>query len=139
MKVLALSGDTSVGKTSTLNIVYQLLLNSGYNQVPGHFLDLANRDFLDVLQKGEEIVGIVTQGDYVIGLHSVKSHLQKLKNIGCVKTICACTTRNPKIKINIQAYSLHIFINKTQEPKMALQRIADNAIANQIIASFRAL
>lgn len=45
MEVIALQGNPDVGKTTTLNIVYQLLLQAGYTQVAGKFKDLSNDDF----------------------------------------------------------------------------------------------
>lgn len=61
MNVIALEGTSSVGKTSTINVVYQLLLQNGYTQVLGCFEDLANNDFLDVMTNGNQTIGVVSQ------------------------------------------------------------------------------
>lgn len=78
MEVIALRGEPNCGKTETLNLIYKLLLDEGWQQVKDSYQDLCNRDFLDVLKKGNKILGIVTQGDYAIGDYSVKKTSENL-------------------------------------------------------------
>lgn len=136
MELIVLEGDAHVGKTTTLNIVYQLLLQAGYRQVPGFFQDLANNDFLDVLEdSNKQRVGIVTQGDYAIGNFSVKRHLMTLDQAGCKKTVCARTYGPTKSKIlhAIQQYPwITPPILKTKTPNMAQRSIVDNQFASRI-------
>jgi len=92
MKVIALKGKSNVGKSETVNIVYQFLLSEGFQQMPGIFSVCGNpamRDFIDVLEKDGVKVGIVSQGDYV---RELKKHLHLFKTSECVIAICACTT-----------------------------------------------
>lgn len=49
MKLIVLEGLSDAGKTATINVAYQLMLQAGYDQVPNCFEDLKHNDFLDVL------------------------------------------------------------------------------------------
>ena len=118
MDLIVLEGDPHIGKTETLNIVYQLLLQTGYTQIPGNFK-----------------VGIVTQGDYAIGPCSVKNHILHLQSKGCGKAICACTLGGSKQKIkNAIALYPHITISKIANSNISLRRIDNNKDANTILA-----
>ncbi|MDM1098318.1 hypothetical protein HXZ81_17105 [Myroides odoratimimus] len=134
MELIVLEGNPSVGKTNTINIVYQLLLERDYKQVINCFQDLGNNDFLDVLEKDDEKIGIVSQGDYAIGECSVEKHLEKLVMYGCKKAICACTvgTGKSRIKKIINNYS-NVIILKTGQSIVSLQRIENNMDANKIV------
>lgn len=136
MKVIALEGISDSGKTKTLNLVYSLLLQVGYTQLHGAFQDLANDDCLDVFQGFGKTIGIVTQGDYAIGAHSVKNHLTHLQSLGCDIVICACTigTGKQKIKNAIIAYSPHHFELKSKSSSVALERIDNFNYATKIMA-----
>ena len=126
MEVIALEGDPNSGKTKTLNLVYALLVQAGYTQVPGVFQDLCNDDCLDVFQNSEKTVGIVTQGDYAIGDYSVKNHLTYLQSLGCDVAVCACTvgTSKQKIKDAIKAYPSHHFEPKSKSNSIYLFTIS---------------
>ena len=83
MKVIALRGEADTGKTETLNIVYQLLLSSGYKQIKNHFEVLGNpiiRDFLDILENDETKIkiGFATMGDYARNSKKYPCFLSKL-------------------------------------------------------------
>ncbi len=132
MDLIVLKGNSDVGKTTTINIVYQLLLTKGYKQVPNCFQDLGNGDFLDVIENGIQKVGIVSQGDYAIGSYSVGNHLFTLQNAGSNKAICACTNGKPKIINAINKYT-HTSINKTSQTNVSLQRIDNNYDALKIM------
>lgn len=133
MELIVLKGDGNVGKTETINIVYQLMLSNGYTQVAGYLEDLGKDDFVDVLYNGSQKIGIVSQGDYAIGTYSVKNHLIRLQNAGCDKAICACTNGKPKIINAINGY-IHTIINKTKEPDASLQEIENKKSAQKIIS-----
>ena len=125
MEVFALEGRPNCGKTTTLRICYQLLINAKYKPVPTFFRDLGNGDFIDVLDNGIKRIGIVTQGDYVITKNSIANHLFSLDSANCIQAICACTTRNPKARRQVMTYNPHIFISKSISSS-ALQELIDN-------------
>lgn len=134
MEVIALRGNSNTGKSETVNIVYQYLMLFGYAQVPGHFRGpLGNpvmRDFIDVVEKKGVLIGIVTQGDYAIGPESVKTHLAALQAAGCVKAVCACTTKPGTINA-VKAYP-HVFVDKTIATSPAQERVVNAFDAEKI-------
>lgn len=116
MKILALRGAGGKGKTPTLRKVYDNLLKHG-NSVD-IFEDLPNGDFRAILKNSMgDIIGIVSQGDYVIGHCSVKNHLNWFESKHCVKVVCACTLgpHKEKIQAYIASFPDHCFIDKTIE------------------------
>jgi hypothetical protein len=134
MEVIALEGDPNIGKSETINIVYQLMLWHGYTQVHGHFKVLGNstmRDFIDVLEKDGQKTGIVSQGDFQRGPDSLKKHLLALQLAGCVKAVCACTTK-PGTLAAVRSYPMHHFVNKVSTPSLALQRIDNGKYASSL-------
>jgi hypothetical protein len=110
MEIIALIGIKGSGKTQTLNILYQFLLYTGWTQVPGHFRDLGNDDFIDVLTNGQKLLGIVTQGDYS---RKVPLYLGTLHSAGCYKSVCACTSGKVGVAKAIRAYTAHTFVPKS--------------------------
>lgn len=140
MKLIVLEGDPGVGKTDTINVAYQLMLQTGYDQVPNCFEDLQHNDFLDVLTNGEQKVGIVSQGDYAKDIYSVKNHLAKLQSFGCDKAICAATLGPTKQRIQtaIDAYPLlKEKVRKKPVPNknVSLYRIENNKDAKKLVSA----
>lgn len=138
MKVIALTGDSHIGKTTTLNLVYSLLLDRGAIQRNNCFIDLENNDCLDVLETiNDQIIGIVTQGDYCKGEYSVKNHLKRLFDYGCDIVICAANKGKTNIKKAICGYEDHIFIDKTVSQSVENRRVNNYkdamAILNRVI------
>lgn len=124
MKVIALIGKSNIGKTTTLNLVYSLLLDRGAIQRKNYFIDLENNDCLHVLKFADnKIIGIVTQGDYGKDEYSVKNHLKRLFDYGCDVAICAANKGKINIEKAICSYVEHIFIDKTQSQSVEDRRI----------------
>ncbi|WP_024770559.1 hypothetical protein [Aquimarina macrocephali] len=136
MKVIALRGIENCGKSTTLNIVYNLLLDDGYLQVPNHFEELGNpimRDFIDVLVKDGILLGIVTMGDYARKRgSSVKDLLKKLETKGCIIAICACRNDKTGTVKAVQEYQKHQFVDKVNNKDKSLQRIINHKDARTI-------
>ena len=82
MEIIALRGPQNSGKTTTLKMVYDKLLEQGFLQQDSASQELSNGDFLAILENDGKQVGIVTQGDYARGECSVKNHLRTLENLG---------------------------------------------------------
>ena len=140
MDVIALTGKSNCGKTETLNIVYQFLLQNGYVQIqnPIFFKVLGNpvmRDFIDILEKGNRKVGIVTVGDYVIGNISIQKNLAYLDAAGCNIAITACTTKNPKAEFQVKFYPNSTLISKISTNELSKERIENYFYAQKIINS----
>lgn len=128
MDVIALRGNSDVGKSTTINIVYQLMLFNGYTQLPGHFRVLGNpvqKDFIDVLELHGVKIGVVSQGDLSRGIDSLRNHLAYLQSVGCAKAVCACTTNIGTVKA-VMSYPIHHFQNKVPSTTSSLERIENN-------------
>ena len=126
MKVIALRGAQNTGKSHTINIVYQLILQAGYTQVPGVFRILGNpkqEDVFDVFIRGDVRVGIIGMGDYVKGLGSLKALLQEMVHHGCEVVVCSCQS-NPKIENAVVQYS-HQWVDKTLSTGIGNERIVN--------------
>ncbi len=136
MKVIALRGPVNSGKSHTLNIVYQFLLNDGYIQVPGHFTPLGNpvsEDILDILEKNGKQVGICGMGDYQNGGNSLAILLADLQSRGCDVTLCCCR-QIAAIEKQVSFYSSHLFIDKTISTGLANNRIVNGVDARSMFA-----
>lgn len=122
MKIIALRGPGGIGKTPTLRKVYDNLQKHGWIVVLHE--DLSNGDFRALLKNSKgDVVGIVSQGDYVIGCCSVKNHLKWCESSHCTKTVCACTLgpNKGKIEAHIASFPDHCFIDKTIESDSKLK------------------
>jgi hypothetical protein len=140
MEIIALKGPSNCGKSHTLSITYQSLLNMGYTQVPEHFSQeeafnflgekiYGNKDFSDILVKDGRMVGIATGEDSQKELSAI---LNYFKNAGCAIAICSCQDDTENLAV-IKEYTPYILINKTSETIDSLKRIHDNAFAKKII------
>lgn len=115
MKIIALRGVENTGKSHVINIVYQFMLKDRWIQLPGHFRELGNsiyEDVIDILVKDEKLVGIIGAGDYQIGNIGLSKLLKELEIKGCDVVICSCRT-NPKIEAAVLKYPNSLWINKT--------------------------
>lgn len=131
MDVIALMGKSNIGKTHTLNILYSLLLENGYTQVLDHFQDHSNNDFLDILEKDGVRIGIATQGDYI---RELPKHLSYLRNNGCIKAVCACTTDKEGTINAVNAYKNTPIFIEGKESSYSLHRIVNTSNALHILS-----
>lgn len=103
MKLIVLKGGSNVGKTATINYVYNELIKRNWKEVVP-YTEISNGDFWAVLEKNEIRLGIVSQGDYVKGSNSVRNHLNRLEKQSCSKVICAQTNSKPSLQKVIDKY-----------------------------------
>ena len=140
MEIIALNGYADCGKSNTLNIAYQLLLNAGYTQVSGHFGRpsnynfigedfYGNNDFFDVLTKDGKLVGISTGED---SEEDLEKRLAYFKELGCVKAICSCTNTDKYLAL-IKKQAHYKILDKTPQIADALKRINDGTVAREIV------
>ena len=135
MEIIALRGPQNSGKTTTLKMVYDKLLEQGFLQQDSASQELSNGDFLAILENDGKQVGIVTQGDYARRECSVKNHLRTLENLGCDMAICACTTGYGKdgIQAAINAYPMHDYVEKKRVDNATLYDTANHEDVNKIM------
>ncbi len=133
--IITLTGKSQIGKSETLNIVYQLMLYNGYSQVQSQFRTLGNKkhkDFVDILELNGIRVGVFTMGDYDSKVNEqdtlksdyVESLIDDLKSKHCDKIICACNDN----LINALNY-IKSFMN-TEVKKTMAKSLSDERIVN---------
>lgn len=86
MELIVLKGKPNAGKTATINYVYNELKDKrGY--ILHRHQKFRKGDFLAVVRKENDIVGIISQGE---GIPYIKKFLKEFKDQeGCTKVICA--------------------------------------------------
>lgn len=134
MKIIALKGERDSGKTTTLNIVYQFMLDNDYIQIPNSFKQIGGdlSDFRDVLIKDSIKVGILTPGDEG-PLSKIK--LEELKNEGCHIVIIGW--RN-NVQLWKTANNNHtIIVNKSPKKPKRLQRIYNHRDAKLVLEELK--
>ena len=115
MKIIALTGNASSGKSQTMNTLYSLLLAKAFIQKHGYFRTLGNatqNDFLDLLEVSGTLVGIFTMGDYERGNSSVIRLINELLTNECEYIFCACNLQKSKAIKYLQSMNATMF-NKT--------------------------
>lgn len=111
MRVIELQGDRSSGKTSTMLLLYTILLQNGFRRVDKEMLPSRFPDFDAVLERDGKKYGFMTFGDI---LKSQRKYLSHFERIGCVAVICASRPfRNWRIQDH---YSGGSVIRKTRLP-----------------------
>lgn len=98
MKVIALEGESNVGKTQTLSLACELLLHANFEKIPNRYMDLDNGDFSVILKGYNKNIGILTQGDYL----KTTDLLQDLEEKGCDICLCACTNAKDGLKEKLE-------------------------------------
>lgn len=123
MELIVLKGGSNVGKTATINYVYNELIKRNWKEVVP-YTEISNGDFWAILEKNEIILGIVSQGDNVRGSDSVQNHLNRLEKQSCSKVICAQTNSKPSLQKVIDKYkNIPIEMNSIREINQKVEEI----------------
>ncbi len=146
MYVIALTGQSDRGKSTTLNRVYQLLLENGYRQLENYPTGFTHRvlwentehtekgeDFIDIVERKGFLVGIVSLGDYHKEEdNNVRNLLNELERAGCNVAICALSHgASNKSKEDIIQSQLSAYPHKIIAKTVVTEDIAPNLINRQ--------
>ena len=128
MKIIVLAGPNSCGKTSTLNIVYNLLFNDGGVPTNRKQLGANPNDFLAIIEWKGKKIAIFTMGDYSGELVRAT---KEFASLNCDLMICACNARLVK---PFEEFAKHNTkrIDKNKEYNIQLRQITDNNTAQTI-------
>lgn len=135
MKIVALKGKGDSGKTTTINMLPNILIANGYKQVPNKYQKHGG-DFLDIYDNGKKKVGITSSGDT---FDLVNDRLSDLVTEKCDVCICACRTadRKPPGTIaatkNFPGYTTE-YVNKTYAPNPSGELKANQNDANVLFS-----
>ncbi len=130
-RIIALKGRGNSGKTTTINMLPNILLANGYSRVAGMFQQHGG-DFLDVFENGKQRVGITSSGDTYDLVHD---RLTDLINAKCDVCVCACRTSGGTHTAiyNFTGYTSH-FEQKTYASNPAQEPIVNAADANKLFS-----
>ena len=131
--IIALKGKANSGKTTTITILHDRLLDNGYEL---KISDINEKvDFSSVFTKNNKIVGITSSGDtYDI----VYNKLTELIKNNCIICVCACRTKDlfghgTNAAINEFTEYEHQFINKTIGNTEEYQKQNNNSDATNLL------
>lgn len=115
--IIALRGRGNIGKTTTIGILYELLLTNNYEPLPGYFHGRV--EISDILSKNGALMGITSLGDTY---GHVSRNLWDFSITNCDLLICACRSAGGSCDAILEYTDQEIrFINKTIEGKASLR------------------
>ncbi|MFG0591009.1 hypothetical protein ACF8C4_07730 [Myroides odoratimimus] len=131
MRIIVLQGMPDTGKTSTLNLVYNMLVpNGGGTPTNRQPLGGGPNDFSDIVIRSNQRIAFYTMGDYSTYLANA---IYDYDRQGCDVLVCALSTNTAKVRANT---ALNLFsatrINKTIAPN-ATAKLAINTADAQTI------
>lgn len=128
--IIALRGRGNSGKSSTIRMLYDLLLQNRYGLISSNF-NATGGDYLAVFSKNGKFIGVTSSGDTYDLVHD---NLEVLVNSNCTICVCACRTydrippgTNAAI-IEFTNYS-NLFVDKTVDGNEATQAATNRADA----------
>lgn len=130
--IIALRGIGNTGKSSTIRILYDLLLENGFQQV--NYIDYG-RDFSAIFSNNGQLIGITSSGDTYDLVHG---RLQDLVNENCSICVCACRTYD-RVPPGTNAAILEFenyenqFVEKTIDYNDATQAATNTENAQQLL------
>jgi hypothetical protein len=138
--IIALRGRGNSGKSETIRILHDLLLQNGYAQVRSDFRTDGN-DFITVFSKSEYLIGITSSGDTYDLVHD---KLNELINDGCEICVCACRTYD-RVPPGTNAAILEFdnfanqFIEKTLDENINTQTATNRTDAQRLLSEIENL
>lgn len=132
MRIIVLQGMPNTGKTSTLNLVYDLLVPNGggvstNRQVIGN---PKQNDFSDIVVRGTQRIAFFTMGDYSTYLANA---IYDYDRQGCDVLVCALSTNTAKVRANNALNQFNATrINKTIAPNATAELATNKADAQTI-------
>lgn len=131
MKVIVLTGDSSSGKTTTLNIVYNEVISLGGTSTNKQTLGGNPKDFSDIVNWMGKKIAFYTMGDYSKYLIDAS---KKYDASGIDILVCASNKRFVKPLSALSNYSCHV-VPKTIVPTGGTLRDLINQLDAGLIIS----
>ncbi len=138
MKLIILTGASDKGKSQTLNLTFNALINFGYTRFQNHFRTLGDpiqNDFIDIVERNNYRIGFATMGDYEVNLKHPQDTVQELftylQNQQCDCIVLACNSNLSTALTFLQAHN-PIVIHKQTDANATMQPLL-NAIDAEII------
>jgi len=138
MKLIILTGASDKGKSQTLNLSFNALINFGYTRFQNHFRrlgELIQNDFLDIVERNNYRIGFATMGDYEVNIKHPEDTVQELFNYlqhqQCDSIVLACNS-NLNIALSFLQTLNPIMVHKQIDANATMQTLL-NAIDAEII------
>lgn len=136
MRIIVLEGPSNKGKTTTINLIYDIILYHEGNPTDKQQLGNAPKDFKDIVTNYmNQKIAFFSMGDYSNELvNAINNYYNKEK---CDLLICALSTDTEKIKANAALDNFKTTrINKTVASEQDLQcraNVLDSLIILELV------
>lgn len=131
MRIIALRGCNSCGKTSTLNLVYNNVLNNGGKSTNKRQVGGDRNDFSDFVNYKGLKIAFYTMGDYSI--HTINA-IKYYDTFGVDVLICASNIKFKKPIVLISSYEHNLVVKTIASPNsLANNLMANTTDANKIL------
>jgi hypothetical protein len=133
--IIALRGRGNSGKSTTIRLLYDLLLQNGYQIIRSNF-NVTGGDFIAVFSKNGKLIGVTSSGDSYDLVHD---RLEELVNDNCNICICACRTFDrvpPGTNAAIIEFAnyLNQFVEKTLDDNGATRPTTNMNVARRLLS-----
>ncbi|OOV25066.1 hypothetical protein BXU11_16070 [Flavobacterium sp. LM5] len=131
MEIIVLEGHSNKGKTTTIGLLHQILLQNGGTSTNKQPLGGDQNDFSDIVVNYKNLkIAIFTMGD---NSTSISQAIVQYDSLGCNFFICSLSTGTPKIRAHnrINQYQ-NTRIQKTLSSQNISENQANNNDANQL-------
>lgn len=132
MQVIVLQGMPNTGKTSTLHLVYNMLVPNGGGVSTNHQAigDLTQNDFSDIVIIGTQRIAFYSMGDFSTILANT---IYDYGRQSCDVLVCALSTNTAKKRANKALNHFNATrINKTIAPDPTAELVTNTADAKTI-------
>lgn len=128
MRILALIGPSSCGKTTTLNLVYDSIIAKGGGSTNRQPQGGNPHDFSDIVRWNGRSIAFFTMGDFSKPLMDA---IRDFDIQRCDVLVCACNSKLVKPPRLIATFQ-HTIFNKVPERNAQLRGAADSLVAQTI-------
>lgn len=138
--IIALRGIGNSGKSTTIRILYTLMLENDFELVESNY-DSHRGDFIAILKKNKKLIGITSVGNTYDYVHE---RLQELISANCTICVCACRTfdrfgHGTNHAIGEFTNYRCEFIDKTSNTNPATRLVSDTNYANDLLNAINRL
>lgn len=125
MEIIVLEGFSNTGKTTTIGLLYNLLLSNGGISTNKQALGGDPNDFSDIVINYKNLkIGIFSMGD---NSTAISQGIVNFNNQNCDVFICSLSTETPKVRANNR---ISRFQNTRIPKTIASQNITENQANN---------
>ena len=126
MEIIALEGLSNTGKTTTIGLLYQMLLNNGGIPTNKQQLGRDPNDFSDIVINYKNLkIAIFTMGD---NSNAISQAIVNYNNLNCDFFVCSLSTGTSKIRANNR---LNQYRNIRVQKTVVSQSITEKAKTNK--------